>query len=53
MTIVEAIKIVMEKHPQGITNKEAYEEIVRLSLYKFAGKNPSAIVNGIIRRHCL
>ena len=52
MTIVEAIKIVMEKHPQGITNKEAYEEIVRLSLYKFAGKNPSAIVNGIIRRHC-
>lgn len=28
MTIVEDLKIVMEKHPQGITNKEAYEEIV-------------------------
>ena len=52
MTIVEALKIVMEKHPQGMTNKEAYEEIVKLNLYEFSGKNPSAIVNGIIRRHC-
>lgn len=52
MTIVEALKVVMNKYPQGITNKEAYEEIMKLNLYEFSAKNPKAIVNGIIRRHC-
>lgn len=53
MTIVEALKVVMNEYPQGITNKEAYEEIMKLNLYEFSAKNPKAIVNGIIRRHCL
>ena len=37
----------MSKYSQGITNQEAYEEIVRLNLYEFASKKPSAIVNEI------
>lgn len=39
MTIVEALKIVLNKHPQGMTNKEAYDEIIKQNLYEFPAKN--------------
>lgn len=52
MTIVEALKIVLSKHPDGLTNKEAYEEITKQNLYEFPAKKPDSVVNGIIRRHC-
>lgn len=52
MTIVEALKIVLSHHPDGLTNKEAYEKIVQLNLYEFPAKKPESVVNGIIRRHC-
>lgn len=52
MTIVEALKIVLSNHPEGLTNKEAYELIVEQNLYDFPAKNPSHVVNGIIRRYC-
>lgn len=52
MTIVEALKIVLSEHPDGLTNREAYEEIIRQSLYVFPAKKPDQVVNGIIRRHC-
>ena len=35
-----------------LTNKEAYELIVEQNLYDFPAKNPSHVVNGIIRRYC-
>ena len=52
MTIVEALKMVLAKYPEGLTNKEAYEKIIDEKLYDFPAKDPSHVVNGIIRRHC-
>lgn len=52
MTIVEALKIVLSKCPNGLTNKEAYEEIIKQKLYEFPAQKPESVVNGIIRRHC-
>jgi len=52
MTIVEALKIVLSKYPNGLTNKEAYEEIIKQNLYEFPAKKPEHVVNGTIRRHC-
>ena len=52
MTIVEALKIVLSQHPDGLTNKEAYEKIIEQNLYEFPAKKPESVVNGIIRRHC-
>lgn len=48
MTIVEALKAVLSKHPDGMTNREAYEEIIKYNLYEFSAKKPEHIVNGII-----
>ena len=52
MTIVEALKIVLNNHPEGLTNKEAYDEIIKQKLYEFPAQKPESVVNGIIRRHC-
>lgn len=38
MTIVEALKIVLDEYPDGLTNKEAYEEIIKRNLYEFPAK---------------
>ena len=42
MTIVEALKIVLSNHPEGLTNKEAYELIVEQNLYDFPAKKENA-----------
>lgn len=52
MTIIEAVKLVLADNKQ-MTSKEIYDEIVRRKLYDFPAKNPQAVVNGMIRRHCL
>lgn len=52
MTILEAIKIVLNQYPDGLTNKEVYEEIIKQDLYEFPAKKPESVVNSIIRRHC-
>ena len=51
-TIVEAIKTILAKHPEGLTSLEIYNKIIAENLYEFKAESPSAIVNGIIRRHC-
>ncbi|MDO5401443.1 MAG: restriction endonuclease [Eubacteriales bacterium] len=53
MTIVEALKIVMEDKPTGMTSKEAYEQIIQQGLYTFPAKNPAAVVNSTIRKQCV
>lgn len=53
MTIIEAIKKILYKEKIGLTSKEIYEKIVENNLYSFGAKDPKAIVNGIIRKHCL
>lgn len=53
MTIVEAVKLVLSSSSVGMTSKEVYQEIINRGLYSFPAKKPDAVVNGIIRRHCL
>lgn len=52
MTILETLKLVLKDFPEGMTSKEAYEEIIRRGLYEFPAKKPEQVVNGIIRRYC-
>lgn len=53
MTIVEAIKKVLESSAGGLTSREIYQKIIDANLYAFPAKKPDAVVNSIIRRHCL
>lgn len=52
MTIIEAVKIILSEN-DAMSSKEIYEEISKRELYTFSAQNPKAIVNGMIRRHCL
>lgn len=52
MTIVEAAKRILSEN-EAMSSKEVYEEIVKRGLYEFPAKNPQAVVNAMIRRHCL
>lgn len=52
MTIIEAIKDVL-KETKEMTSQQIYDEIILKHLYSFGAKDPKAIVNGQIRKHCL
>lgn len=52
MTIIESITIVMKQSSRALTSKEVYNQIIEQNLYNFPAKNPAAVVNGMIRRHC-
>ena len=52
MTIIEAIKKILKNEKRELTSKEIYEKIEEKQLYRFGAKDPKAIVNGIIRKHC-
>lgn len=52
MTIVEAVKDVLSSG-EPMSSKDIYEEIIKRKSYEFSSKNPQAIVNAMIRRHCL
>lgn len=53
MTIIEAIKEILQSKTVGMTSREIYTEIIDKNLYDFPAANPPAVVNNIIRRHCL
>jgi len=53
MTIVEAIKNVLEQAGKPLTAKEIYDAIVAENLYDFKAKDPESVVNSQIRRHTL
>lgn len=53
MTIVEAIKAVLEDSGKPLTAKEIYDAIVARNLYDFKAKEPVGVVNGQIRRRCV
>ena len=53
MTIVEAIKTVLNQVSEGLTTKEIYSEIIKQNLYQFGAKNPVGVVNNQIRRRCV
>lgn len=52
MTIVEAIKKVLENKPEGMTASQIYDEIIAQDLYSFGAKSPISVVVGQIRRRC-
>lgn len=52
MTIVEAIKAVLQNNTQGLPYTEIYKQIVAQDLYRFGAKDPKSIVRGKIRQHC-
>lgn len=52
MTIVEAIKIVLENNKEGMTASHIYDEIISQGLYSFGAKSPIHVVVGQIRRRC-
>ncbi len=52
MTIIEAVKKVLAEN-KAMSSKEIYDKILENNLYEFPAKNPQAVVNGMIRRHCL
>lgn len=53
MTIMEAIKEVLQAEPNGLTSSDIYKKIIEQGLYQFGAKNPVGVVNGEIRRHCI
>lgn len=52
MTIVEAIKKVLENSAEGMTTQNIYDEIIANQLYSFGAKNPVGVVNSQLRRRC-
>ncbi len=53
MTILKAIQEVMKKENKALTDKEAYQLIIKYNLYEFPAKDPVHVVKTTIRRHCL
>lgn len=51
MRIVDALIEVLKEN-ESLTCKEAYKKIKERNLYQFGAKNPEAVVNGKLRRHC-
>ena len=52
-TILEAIKMVLEDVPKGMTYRQIYQKIVDNNLYECGAKTPEQVVHGTIRRHCV
>lgn len=53
MTIVEAIKEVLNSIDEGLSSQQIYDLIIEKNLYEFPAAKPAAVVNGTIRRHCV
>lgn len=51
MRIVDAIIEVLEES-EGLTHNEVYKKIIEKNLYSFGARNPGAVVNSELRRHC-
>jgi len=51
-TIVEAAKMVLSEHPNGLTVEDIFNSIIIQNLYDFKAKNPYNVLLGQIRRQC-
>ena len=51
-TIAEAALTVVMEHPEGLTYKQIYDEIITRDLYQFNAVNPASIVRIEVRRRC-
>lgn len=52
-TILEAIKLILEDAPKGMTYRQIYQKIVDNNLDEFGAKAPENVVHGTIRRRCI
>ena len=52
MTIADAIKKVLEKYPEGLTDKAIYEKIIENGYYEFGAQEPIKVVAVELKRHC-
>jgi len=52
VTIIEAIKTVINLKKEPLTALEAYKDILSKGLYEFHAQNPAHVVLTQIRRHC-
>ena len=53
MTIVEAVKQVLQGNKEGLTSKQIYEQIIHRKLYTFGAEDPVSVVNAQLRRRCV
>ncbi|MEX1216720.1 restriction endonuclease [Saccharospirillum sp.] len=53
MTIVEAIKEVLRRYPNGLEFEKIYDEIVKTKLYEFGAIDPKQVVRSKLRQHCV
>ena len=53
MTIVEAVKQVLQGNKEGLTSKQIYEQIIHRKLYTFSAEDPVSVVNAQLRRRCV
>ena len=51
-TIAEAALSVVMNHPEGLTCKQIYDEIIAKKLYEFKAEKPEAVLKFEIRRRC-
>lgn len=51
-TIAEAALSVVINHPEGLTCKQIYDEIIANNLYAFKAENPEGVLRIEIRRRC-
>lgn len=51
-TIAEAALSVVMNHPEGLTCKQIYDEIIANNLYEFKAENPEGVLRIEIRRRC-
>jgi restriction endonuclease len=52
VTILEAVKAILLKEPNGLTCKEITSRILSENLYTFNAQDPNAIVGHSLRKHC-
>ena len=52
ITIVDAIKTVLQDSSEGMTSQEIYNKIVERKLYTFGAKTPEAAVHAKLRIYC-
>ena len=52
ITIVDAIKTVLQDSSEGMTSQEIYNKIVERKLYAFGAKTPEAAVHAKLRVYC-
>jgi hypothetical protein len=52
-TVTEAVKTVLQQSGKPMSSRSIYEQIIRAGLYDFQAKDPVAVVNATLRKHCV